>query len=184
MEGLESFFTASQQLRLFALSCAFGVPIGIIYDIFRALRIIFPHGKFLVALEDIIFFILYGVFLMCFTVTAARSEFRVYFCIGNLLGFLIYFFTAGNAVVSLIKRIVMIIKRGLYFIFRPVNQRIVLLFKKCGDFFVRTLQKHKLNKKNFETPLIVGSDLLYNNKVHKKNKRKNVKKIEKKAGKT
>ncbi len=184
MEGLESFFTASQQLRLFALSCAFGVPIGIIYDIFRALRIIFPHGKLLVALEDIIFFVLYGVFLMCFTITAARSEFRVYFCAGNLLGFLIYFCTVGNAVVSIIKRIVMFIKKGLYFIFRPVNQKIVLIYKKCRAFFVGTLQKPKISKKNSETPLIVGSDLLYNNKVHKKSKRKKVKKIEKKAGKT
>ncbi|MCI7804978.1 MAG: spore cortex biosynthesis protein YabQ [Oscillospiraceae bacterium] len=184
MEGLESFFTASQQLRLFVLSCLFGVPIGIIYDVFRALRIIFPHGKLLVALEDILFFVLYGIFLMCFTITAARSEFRAYFCAGNLLGFLIYFCTVGNAAVSIIKRIVLFIKKVLYFIFRPVNKKIVLIYKKCRGFFVRTLQKPKINKKNSETPLIVGSDLLYNNKVHKKNKRKKVKRIEKKAGKT
>lgn len=184
MEGLESFFTASQQLRLFLLSCLFGVPIGIVYDIFRALRIIFPHGKLLVAIEDILFFVIYGIFLMCFTITAARSEFRVYFCAGNLLGFLVYFFTVGNAVVSVIRRIAMLIKKGLCFIFRPVNQKFVLIFKKCRAFFVRSLQKRKMNKKNSETPLIVGSDLLYNNKVNKKSKRKKVRKIEKKAGKT
>ena len=35
MEGLESFFTSGQQLQLFLLSCAFGIPIGIVFDIFR-----------------------------------------------------------------------------------------------------------------------------------------------------
>ena len=45
MDGLESFFTASQQLRLFVLSCAFGIPIGILFDIFRVIRLFFPHGK-------------------------------------------------------------------------------------------------------------------------------------------
>lgn len=152
MEGLESFFTASQQLKLFLLSCAFGIPIGIFFDIFRALRIIFPHGKLLVALEDILFFILYGIFLMCFTITAARSEFRFYFCVGNFLGFIIYFFTAGNAVVSIIKIIVMPIKKGLYIILRPINQKIVLLYEKCRGFFVRTLKNVKVKKKNSETP--------------------------------
>ena len=93
MDGLESFFTASQQLRLFVLSCAFGIPIGILFDIFRVIRMFFPHGKILVAAEDILFFIFYGIFLMCFTITAARSEFRFYFCAGNFLGFILYHFT-------------------------------------------------------------------------------------------
>lgn len=179
MEGLESFFTVSQQMKLFLLSCLFGAPIGIVYDVFRAIRIIFPAGKLIAALEDILFFIIYAVFLMCFTITCARSEFRVYFCIGNMIGFTIYFFTAGNVVVSIIKRIVMTIKKGLYFVFRPINKKIVLLFRKCGAFFVRTPQKLKMKKKNSETPLIRGSNLLYNNNVHKKNNRKRVKKIEK-----
>lgn len=73
MDGLESFFTASQQLRLFVLSCAFGIPIGILFDIFRVIRMFFPHGKILVAAEDILFFIFYGIFLMCFTITCGKK---------------------------------------------------------------------------------------------------------------
>ncbi len=184
MEGLESFFTASQQLKLFMISCLFGIPIGIFFDIFRVIRIIFPHGKLLAALEDIVFFVVYGIFIMCFTSAAARSEFRMYFCIGNLLGFLIYFFTVGNTVVKFLKIIAGLIKKGLGFIFKPLGARVVLIFRKYGSFFSATLQKRKMNKKISETPLITERDLLYNNKVHKKNKRKNVKKIEKKAGKS
>lgn len=147
MEGLESFFTVSQQLKLFCMSCLFGIPIGIVFDIFRSLRIIFPHGKVITALEDILFFIFYGIFLMSFTAAAARSEFRFYFCIGNLIGFIIYFFTIGNTITSLLKVIISALKKGLYFVFKPINDKIVVLIKKSGSFFVENLQKLKMKGK-------------------------------------
>ncbi len=184
MEGLESFFTASQQLKLFVLSCAFGIPIGIFFDIFRAIRIIFPHGKFIVALEDILFFISYAVFLMCFTITAARSEFRFYFCAGNLLGFIIYYFTVGNTVVAIFKKIVTVFKKGIYIVLRPINTKIVLLHEKNKNFIVKRFKNMPVRKKNTKTPLIVRCNLLYNKKNNRKNNRKNVKSIEKQTGKT
>ena len=134
------------------------------------------------AAEDILFFIFYGIFLMCFTITAARSEFRFYFCAGNFLGFILYHFTLGNAVSSAIKKTVMVIKKGLYIILRPVSRKIVLLCEKYTAFFCGKFQKYQIEEKNTETPLKVRHDLVYNNKVHKKSKRKNVKKVEKKTG--
>lgn len=172
MEGLESFFTVSEQLKLFLLSCLFGVPIGIVFDVFRTLRIIFPHGKIIVMLEDILFFAMYGVFLMSFTIATARSEFRVYFCIGNFIGFVLYYFTVGNIMVNVIRIIFTFLKRVLCVIFCPIGKRIVLLYEKNRDFFCKSLQNAKIRKKNSQTPLIVECDLLYNNKVSKKNKKK------------
>lgn len=148
MEGLESFFTVSQQLKLFLLSCLFGIPTGIVFDIFRALRVIFPHGKAAVALEDILFFVLYGIFIMAFSSAAARSEFRFYYCIGNLLGFLIYHFTVGSVAVMIIRKLAEAIKKVFYLIFSPINKKIALLFKKIRTFFVESRQKHETNKKN------------------------------------
>lgn len=77
MEGLESFFTSGQQLRLFLLSCAFGIPIGIVFDIFRVIRMIIHHNKIAAALEDILFFCLYGVFLMCFTISMGPQRIQI-----------------------------------------------------------------------------------------------------------
>ena len=102
MEGLESFFTWSQQLHLFLLSCLFGIPLGILFDIFRVFRSIIPHGKIAVALEDLLFFGIYGIFLMCFTVTEARSEFRFFYSLGNLLCFVLYYVTFDSAVINII----------------------------------------------------------------------------------
>ncbi len=177
MEGLESFFTVSQQLKLFLLSCMFGIPIGIVFDIFRTLRIIFPHGKIIIVIEDMLFFIMYGIFLMSFTVAAARSEFRAYFCIGNFLGFILYYFTVGNFVINIIKYIFMLFKRILCAVFSPISKRFVLLYEKNRDFFCGSIQNAKIRKKNSKIPLIVEHDLVYNNKVRKKNQKKEREKI-------
>lgn len=179
MEGLESFFTSGQQLRLFLLSCAFGIPIGIAFDIFRVIRMLVRHNKIAAALEDILFFCLYGVFLMCFTITAARSEFRFFYCLGNFLGFVVYYVTAGTVVTNILKKIIFLIKKLLSKLLEPVLKKFVLLYEKIRSIFVGTLQNMKSSKKNSKTPLIDDSDLLYNNRSRKikKNKRKNVKKI-------
>lgn len=176
MEGLESFFTSGQQMNLFVMSCLFGIPIGIAYDIFRVLRITIHHGKIAVIIEDILFFMLYGVFIMSFTITAARSEFRFFYCIGNLLGFILYFVTIGSAVTKLLHKIIEKLKRVL----RVPIKNFVLICKKNLKKFSGSLQNIKFNKKNIETPLIDDSDLLYNSNMginKNKNKRKNVKKI-------
>ncbi len=174
MEDLESFFTSGQQMNLFIMSCLFGVPIGIVFDIFRTLRIIIPHGKIAVLIEDILFFLLYGIFIMCFTVTAARSEFRFYYCLGNLLGFILYFTTAGSIVTKFLRKIIEKIRELL----RPIVKKFVLICGKILKKFVRSLQNIKFKKKNNKTPLIDDADLLYNSNIKKtKNKRKNVKKI-------
>ena len=174
MEGLESFFTSGQQLQLFLLSCAFGIPIGIVFDIFRVIRMIIHHNKIAAALEDILFFCLYGVFLMCFTISMARSEFRFYYCAGNLIGFILYYVTAGTVVTGILRKIIGFIKRALLRIFRPLLKKFVLICEKIRTIFVGSLQS---NKKNSETLLIDDTNLLYNSNKEKKNKRKNVKKL-------
>ena len=148
MEGLESFFTASEQLRLFLLSCAFGIPLGILFDVFRVIRLIIPHGKILVAVEDVLFFCIYGVFLMSFVSAAARSEFRAYFCAGNLLGFALYYFTLGNTVVGLLRKLISLIKKGLSLVFGPLSKKFALICEKIRPFFVGSFKIHRHRRKN------------------------------------
>lgn len=146
MEGLESFFTSGQQLNLFLISCAFGFPIGVIYDVFRVIRIMFIHGKIAVLIEDIIFFMIYGVFIMSFTITAARSEFRFYYIFGNMLGFVLYFVTLGNIITKFLKMIIQAVKK---LIKRPAK-KIALICEKIFRNFVRSCQNIKSGKKTLD----------------------------------
>ncbi len=50
----ETFFSVSEELVLFGISCLAGAVIGVFYDVFRVIRIIFPHNAVLVTIEDII----------------------------------------------------------------------------------------------------------------------------------
>lgn len=142
LEGLESFFTAGQQMNLFLVSCICGIPLGILFDIFRVIRIMFRHGKAAVMIEDILFFALYSVFVMCFTVTLARSEFRFYYCLGNLLGFVLYHFTIGNFIIGVLRRISEKIKPVLL---KPIK-KFAPICEKTLCKFVRFFK----NKKNLK----------------------------------
>lgn len=143
---LETFFTVSEELKLFALSCLFGGALGVIFDVFRVFRIIVPHNTVLTAIEDILFFCVYGVFLMCFTLVFARGDFRFFYPVGNILGFCIYIFTVGTIVVGVFSRLAGAIKAVFRFIghriFMPVYKIFRLICEKSICIFV-TNSKNK-----------------------------------------
>ena len=115
----ETFFTISEELRLFFLSCAAGGIFGIYYDVFRTLRLTVPHHSFFVFLEDVVFLATYAVFLSAFSSVEARGELRGYYALGGVLGFILYYFTIGKFVMRLMARITSLIKTVLTMIVKP-----------------------------------------------------------------
>jgi len=177
----ETFFSISEQLRLFLFSCLFGAVIGVFYDLFRAIRILLPHNSVLVAIEDVIFIVLYAVFAVAFTSAAARGEFRFYYVLGNVIGFAVYFFTVGSVVIKVINRLINILIKVLKFILHPFKLLFVVLCKKFKLEFVNFCQKYDFSKKIRKRHLIIGDKIVYNRSKNKK--RKNVKNVEKNKGK-
>lgn len=139
---LETFFTATEQTQLFLLSCVLGIPIGIVFDIFRVIRAVIPHNKIMVAVEDVLFMFIYASFVMCFSIVASRGEFRVFYVIGNFLGFTIYFFTVGNIVVGIIRKIVLFIHKILDKVFSPLVKLYSLICEKTKGKFVGKFKKN------------------------------------------
>lgn len=168
----ETFFSTSEELRLFLLSCIAGAVIGVVFDVFRALRLLVRHNRFFVLLEDLAFLCGYAVFLSAFASAAARGELRVYFMIGNVLGFTLYFFTLGNIVLRTLNKILTAAKKTLGVIFAPLRSLYVLICKKAAAKFVGS-NKNLVNAiKKVGIPLPKPLKLLYN-KYESKN-RKNV----------
>lgn len=175
----ETFFTAHQQLVLFGLSCLFGVLLGVFYDIFRTVRIIFPHNTWLVIIEDVIYLSVYTVFLNAFTSAAARGEFRIYYIIGNILGFTIYFFTIGSIVIKIMRKLFVLIQCTFKFIMSPVKRLYAFIYKKVHKKIVRNSKCLVKFVKNLKNLLLKLPKMLYNNKESKN--RKNVKNVVKKS---
>lgn len=175
----ETYFTVSEQLQLFGLSCICGALLGLIYDVFRLIRIMIPHNFWLTAMEDIIYFGFYGVFITAFTSAAARGEFRVYYIIGNILGFVIYFFTAGSIVVRTMRKLMGLLKRLFSLIIMPFRKIFVLIYKKALVKFVGSTKSLVKSIKIYKNPLLNVKKMLYNNRESKK--RKNVTNVAKKS---
>ena len=182
----ETFFSTSEELRLFLLSCAAGAVIGVFFDIFRALRLLFRHNWLLVLIEDLVFLCSYAVFVSAFASAEARGELRVYFFIGNALGFTVYYFTLGNIVLRTLSKVFAAVRKLLVFILKPLGDLYVLIRKKAADKFVGSNQGLVKFIKKMKLCLQKPLPLLYNKKesrkrknvngfAEKKNKRKNQK---------
>lgn len=167
----ETFFSVSEEIFLFVLSCIFGIAIGICYDVFRTARILFPHNTALVVIEDVIFMAGYAVFLSSFSSVFARGELRFYYVAGNAIGFVFYFFTIGSVIIGVMKKIYYIIIKILAFFFKPVRSVYVKWQEKHNNFVTNSKNSVKRNKKK-SFLLLNAPDLLYNKKENKK--RKNV----------
>lgn len=103
--SLETFFTVSEQCALFLLSVVLGIGIGVFYDVFRTLRIVFPPAakKNAVFAEDIVFMVASGAAIFIYAAVLCRGQVRFFCVIGTILGFLLYIATVGSLIVGILR---------------------------------------------------------------------------------
>ena len=174
----ETYFSVSEELRLFGLSCVMGSVIGIASDVVRVIRMILPHNKVLVAIEDVLFLFFYSMALLVFASVAARGDLRMYFVIGNILGFMMYCATIGSIVTKMLRKLFLIICTCLGMMLCPFKMFFASLYKKVNVKFVRNLQINVKLFKKIKIVLLKRPSMLYNKMENKK--RKNVKNVVKK----
>ena len=112
--------SVSFQAYQFVLALAFGVCIGIFYDLFRIFRLIFIPGKIAVFFQDIIFLLLSACATFVFLFQINYGDIRFYLAIGIFGGLLFYYLTIGKAVFSFVKMIVFYVKSKLRAFYRRV----------------------------------------------------------------
>lgn len=103
--SLETFFSVSEQCSLFLLSVILGMGIGVFYDVFRTLRIVFPPAakKNAVFAEDIIFMVVSGAAVFLYAAVLCRGQVRFFCIVGTLLGFTLYIATVGSIIVGIFR---------------------------------------------------------------------------------
>lgn len=172
----ETFFSVREELILLGISFLSGAVIGVFYDVFRALRVIFPHNSALVAIEDIIFLCSYGIFFLAFSSALSRGQPRFCYVLGNIVGFALYYALIGNFMIKALRDIFEIIKKFVKIIFKPVTK---LWRHTVKILSAKTSKKSLKNSENFVEPvkkrkllLLKRTDLLYN--IRENNKKGNV----------
>lgn len=154
-----------QQVRIFLYAVGFGFFIGIVYDLFRALRLMLSGGKKAFIVSDILFSLAAGFFTFLFALSRLDGNIRGYVLMGELLGFLVYSVTFGAFFSKLTDRIVL----GIYRFFKMLAKPFLYIYRKSRKFLRKNAEKLR-KKTNFSVKkskfhLKSTKGLLYNLRV-------------------
>lgn len=168
---METFFNVNEQVWLFIFSCVLGVGLGIAYDMIRMVRILLPHHKVAIFVEDMFYIVFFAMTVFIFTYEKARGQLRFFIFIGAILGLIIYILTVGNVVVNVTKMIVTILYKILFAVYKifiaPIVKIFVIIYQKLSVTFVQTYSIFKKIVKRIKKSLKKEHGLLYNKHTQK-----------------
>jgi spore cortex biosynthesis protein YabQ len=125
------------ELQFFLLSILWGGLLLLAYDVLRIFRRLIKHGAFLVAIEDLIFWLLASLFIFTMIFHNNNGIIRGFSIIGMLLGIILYHLSISD---WLVKSITKLIQTLLSPIKAAVKQ--IIRFVR----FLWTLAKKGINK--------------------------------------
>ena len=139
----------SAQTEIFLLSLGFGFLLGILYDIFRTLRLIISGSSGFTVFMDVLYFVMCGFLVFFFNLIVDDGKIRLYVLSGDLLGWLIYYFSLGEISIRISNRIISLSRRITKAFLKPflyVVYRIKRKNRNCFVYFQKIIKK--VNKKS------------------------------------
>ncbi len=125
-----------------------GIYITCVYDILRILRRVFPHGGFLISLEDICFWIYCAIKVFLLMYHESNGTLRWFAVLGAIAGMLLYIKLASPFLVKyvslVIRKLLDILEKAVGLLLRPVR----FLLRKIREKAVRAARRRavKLQK--------------------------------------
>lgn len=126
----------AEQTEIFLYSLGFGFLLGILYDLFRTLRLIISRSKGFAFFTDLVYFAVCAFLTFCFIMVVDSGKVRLYVALGEILGWLIWYFSFGAIALKVTNAVTGFFRR----IFSAVSKRIKRIF---GRIF-RKLSKFAL----------------------------------------
>ncbi len=121
--------TISIQLYSLFLFIIAGIVIGTFFDVFRILRRTFRTPDWMTYLEDILFWILTGIFLLFLLFYFQNGKIRGYIIVGLFFGILIYMLTISRYFIKISVHILTIIKNVIKQIFIWCGKPFTFIYK-------------------------------------------------------
>lgn len=136
----------SFQLQVFLSSVGFGFILGLIYDIFRIVRVLVIKNSKAIPVQDIAYFLICGILTFVFLLVVNNGRFRFNILVALVTGFFIYYLTLGrfsvSVAVSFSKKI-----KGIINVFSMI---ITAPFRHSADLFLKLFRKWPVNFKNIK----------------------------------
>lgn len=127
----------TNQAILFTIYGACGIVIGLLFDIFRILRRSFKTTDTITYIEDIIFGILTGIFLIFMLFIFSNGQLRLYIFLAITLGLILYFITISKYFIKINVKILKILKKIIISIISVFTYP----FKKISKLLSRVILK-------------------------------------------
>ena len=108
----------TDQMQGFYLACIAGAVLGLLFDVFRIVRILLNCKKISVFFQDLFCMFVAGVATFLVALATNWGQIRFYMLAGEAIGFCIYFLTAGEITVRLAKLICKILDKICCFLKR------------------------------------------------------------------
>lgn len=104
----------------FLYSLALGVFLGVLYDAFRVIRAFLPQKRFVVAIFDILFWLVATILLFAFILTVSGGIMRWYVLLGVFGGAFLYMASLSIIVYKTLRTMVLVLKRLMQMLTHPI----------------------------------------------------------------
>lgn len=133
---------------IFVIFILNGFLIGILFDIFRILRKSFKTKDIITYIEDILFWIITGIFLLYSVFRFNNGEIRLYMFIAILIGVLLYMLILSSYIIKINVKIITSIKKLFQKIFNVFFKPFKKLFDKIRLMITNVFKKNQKSIKN------------------------------------
>ena len=135
------------QVLIFLQSLLLGAALGAVYDLWRIFRIAVPLPAGVIVAEDVIYFMFGGFLSFCFAMTVNFGQVRFFILLGEVLGFVVYYFTLGILVMRGAKKIISVLRWILFLLWKCLFRPPILFLRWIGRAFEKLLGKIGKNAK-------------------------------------
>lgn len=151
-------------------SIVLGALLGIVFEIFRTVRVALSHKDIAVFIEDVLFVFIFFLSFFTYCGVMAKFSLRGFILVGMLLGFVTYLLTIGRAVRWFVRGAVLGTKRLIWefcrLLYKLLLSKIVNFFVSFGHSiagrFVQNKSTFEKTQKSRKKALKRKEDLLYN----------------------
>lgn len=144
----------ADQTVAFLGAIALGAALGLLYDFFRITRVAFPTPRVVIFAEDVLYFLICAAITFLYLMGWVQGKIRVFLLLGELVGWILYYFTIGQLVMRVSKAFIEGVQHVITFIIRYVAlpiwrlvYRIVYIILLPPRFLMRTMKKNAIKVK-------------------------------------
>lgn len=163
----------------FLIAMLLGAALGVVYDMFKILRLVGIRSKLAVFIEDLIFFAICTIAMFSYYMQFTDGKFRIFAFVAAVLGFVIYFKTFEKVTFFIVKKVYGFCVKIFGFLYKKIVRPPLKWLK---NLLVKSINRVKIFVKRivikkifnfFKKLLPKKPKMLYNKEKSKRRKRRN-----------